>query len=166
MTNFLTLAAAFAAGSLALFAILSYLGTKWMNKVQHKPTKRQLRKIASFRGKRMGWVGATVYAGQFDNDAATLLLESIGIICKVVNVNVASIGATSVGVGTVAVTGLTPSHRCFVSSAAAPSVSVAVVGGRCATAGTLTIDAVNPSAGALDLAAQNFNLLAIPGDLN
>lgn len=112
-----------------------------------------------------GAFGGVLHA-QFDEEVGTKQLEAIGIICKQVTVNVASIGATAVGVGTVAVAGLTPQHRCFVSSAAAPSVSVAVVGARCAAAGTLTIDAVNPSAGTLDLASQVFNLLAIPGDLN
>lgn len=160
------IAVAFGLGAVVLFLVLAFLGQKWMNGVQHKPTKRQLRKMQSFRGKKMGFAPAILYAAQFDNEVTTLLLEAIGIICKVVSVNVASIGATAVGVGTVAVTGLTPAHRCFISSAAAPSVAVAVVGGRCATAGTLTIDAVNASAGALDLAVQNFNLLAIPGDLN
>lgn len=106
------------------------------------------------------------FMAQFDDELVTKQLESLGIICKTVAVNAASLNATSVGVGTVAVAGLTPSHKCFISSAAAPSVAVAVVGARCAAAGTLTVDFVNPSAGTLDLASQNFNLLAIPGELN
>lgn len=103
---------------------------------------------------------------QFDNDMFTLGLESIGIICKTVSLNAPSIAAGASGVATVAVAGLTPAHRCIVMGAAAFSVAVSVVGARCATPGTLTVDFVNASAGALDLAAQNFTLLAIPGDLN
>jgi len=103
---------------------------------------------------------------QFDDADQTRQLEGIGIICKTVSLNPASIGAVGVGTATVAVPGLQPSHRCFVMGSAAPSVAVAVFGARCATPGTLTVDFTNASAGALDLAVQNFTLLAIPGDLN
>src|SRR5882672_2343842 len=82
-----------------------------------------------------------VMHAQFDSEVVTQLLESIGIICKSVSVNVASIGTGASGVGTVAVTGLTPQHRCFVSMNGAASAAIAIVGARCATAGTLTVDA-------------------------
>lgn len=106
------------------------------------------------------------YFGQFDDSDQVRQLEAVGFICKTVNLNPASIGATAVGTATANVTGLTLAHRCVVMGAGAPSVAVAVFGARCATPGVLTVDFVNPSAGALDLAAQNFTLIAIPGDLN
>lgn len=115
------------------------------------------------------WLGAGRSAfcfAQFDDNDQVRQLEAIGIICKTVTVNAASLGTGAVGVGTVAVTGLTPQHRCIVMGSAAPSVAVPVFGARCATPGTLTVDFVNPSAGTLDLASQTFTLLAIPGDLN
>ena len=110
---------------------------------------------------------ALVHAmAQWDEELLVRQLEGIGIICKTVSVNVASLGAGAIGTGTVAVTNLTPAHKCFVQTAAALSVAIAITGGRCAAAGTLTVDATNPSAGTLDAAAVNMNLLAIPGDLN
>lgn len=102
----------------------------------------------------------------FDDDFAVKLLEGAGFICKTVSVNAPSMATGTINQGTVAVAGLTPAHRCLVLGAAAPSVAVAVFGARCAAAGTLTVDFVNPTAGTLDAAAQNFTLLAIPGDLN
>jgi hypothetical protein len=103
---------------------------------------------------------------QFDEELIVRQLEGVGIICKVVSVNIASIATGALGVGTAAVTGLTPAHRCFVSAQAALSVAIAITGARCAATGVLTVDASNPSAGTLDAAAVNFALLAIPGDLN
>jgi len=108
----------------------------------------------------------TLGMAAFDHDDLVRQLEAIGVICKTVTVNPGSINATSVGTGTVAVAGLTPAHRCLVLGSAAPSVAVCVFGARCAAAGTLTVDFVNPSAGALDLASQTFTLFAIPGDIN
>lgn len=103
---------------------------------------------------------------QFDDETVTKWLESIGIICKVVSINAPSMGTGTSNTATVAVTGLTPQHRCFVSAAAALSVAVSPVGGHCTTPGTLVVDFVNASAGTLDAAAVNFNLFAVPGDLN
>lgn len=108
-----------------------------------------------------------VYAmAQFDDEPLTRQLEGLGFICKTVSVNIASMAAGASGVGTVAVVGLTPNHRCIVQTQAALSVAIAVNGARCAAAGTLTVDATNPSAGTLDAAALNCTLWAIPGDLN
>lgn len=121
-------------------------------------TERRLRPLLPLLGVQ--------FMAQFDDDLVTRQLESIGIICKTVTVDGASLTTGAVGTGTVAVAGLTPAHRCLVMGSAAPSVAVAVFGARCAAAGTLTVDFVNPSAGTLNIASQTFTLLAIPGDLN
>jgi hypothetical protein len=102
---------------------------------------------------------------QFESENLTSQLRAIGIICRQISVNGASMAAGAVGVGTVAVPGLTPQHRCFVSAANALSGAVAVTGARVATSGTLTVDFANPTAGVLDPAAALFNLFAVPGDI-
>lgn len=101
-----------------------------------------------------------------DTDVVFLGLKALGTILKTVSLNPGSIAAGAAGTATVAVTGLTPQHKCIVQSAGALSVAVAITGARCAAAGTLTVDFVNPSAGALDAAAFNATLLAIPADIN
>ena len=103
----------------------------------------------------------------FDHEPVTRQLEGIGIMCKSVTIDVASIPAEDVGVATVAVAGLTPQHRCFVQFSSEPSGAIAVTGAKCADAGTLTVYLVNPNgADAVDLASATFTLFAIPGDLN
>lgn len=114
-----------------------------------------------------GWSLSSVLAAlSWDDEDQVRQLEAIGLICKTVSINAPNINAGAIGQGTVAVAGLTPQHRCVVLGAAAPSAAVGVFGARCAAAGTLTVDFFNASAGALDLAVQNFTLFAIPGDLN
>lgn len=147
--------------ALVMFLALAFVGLRWM-----KRDKARLRHIPAARLRKMTLGEVLLHAAAFDDEDATKWLESIGIICKTVSVNVASMAAGASGVGTVAVTGLTPAHRCIVQSQAALSVAIALVGAACATAGTLTVHATNPSAGVLDAAAVNMTLIAIPGDLN
>jgi hypothetical protein len=107
--------------------------------------------------------------GQFENENQTRQLGATGIICRIVSINPPSMATQTLGVGTVAVTGLLPTHRCLVQTAALPAGTVpagtVVVGARCATPGTLTVDFANPSAATSDANVQNFMLFAIPGDI-
>lgn len=112
-----------------------------------------------------GAFGGQLHA-PFDSDVFFQGLKALGVIVKTVSINPPSIATGAIGQGTVAVAGLTPAHKCIVMGAAAPSVAVAPFGARCAAAGTLTVDFVNPSAGTLDAAVQNFTLLAFPVDIN
>jgi hypothetical protein len=101
----------------------------------------------------------------FDFDQGVLLLKATGMIVRTVSGNPGSIASGAAGTATANVTGLTPAHKCWAAGAGAFSVAVAVTGARCVAPGVVTIDFVNASAGALDLAATNFNILAIPGDI-
>lgn len=102
----------------------------------------------------------------FDDDLTTKMLESIGIICKTISANPASIAAGAEGTIDVDVDGVLPAHKLFVTLAADVTVGLYLRSAVCSTPGTVTLTFANHSAGAIDEAAHNVNLLAIPGELN
>lgn len=102
----------------------------------------------------------------FDHFDQTRQLEALGLICKVVSVNPASINAGAEGTATANVAGLQPSHRIFATIQADVTVGLYLRGARCVTPGVATFDYANHSAGAIDEAAHNVAILAVPGDLN
>lgn len=102
----------------------------------------------------------------FDDQLGTKLLESAGLICKVLSVNPGAIGAGAEGTITATLTGAKVGDRVFAQLAADVTVGLYLRDVRVTAVNTLTFTYANHSGGSIDEAAHNVNVLVIPGDLN
>jgi hypothetical protein len=103
---------------------------------------------------------------QFDEEYGTKLLEATGLVCKRVSVNPGSLAAGAEGSITATVSGVKVGDRVFASLEDDVTVGLYLRSVKVTAVNTLTFYYANHSAGTIDEAAHNVNVLVIPGDLN